>query len=70
VWTHVDRTIATEALRSKLAYVHNSRTFAIKRKFVPVHDIRPTGKGAGTTPLILNLGTRWRLVVSITLRPL
>jgi len=45
VWTHVDGTTAAEALRSKLAYVHNSRTFAIKVKFVPVHEIRPIGRG-------------------------
>lgn len=65
----MDGTIAAETLRSKMAYVHNSRTFAIKGKVVSVHDIRPIGRGGGTSPPILNIGTGWRLVVSIIFRP-
>ena len=54
--THVDGTTEAEALRTKTAYVHNSRTFAMKGKVVPVHDIRPIGTGEGTSPLILHFG--------------
>jgi hypothetical protein len=39
--------------------------------FVYVHEIKACGRRVGgIAPVILNLGTRWRWVVSLTLRPL
>jgi len=40
-----------------------------KGKSIPVHAMKSRGSG-GTVPLILNLGTVWRWVVSFTSQPL
>jgi len=38
--------------------------------FIKHHAVKTYWGSRGTAPLILNLGTRWRWVVSFTLRPL
>ena len=41
-----------------------------KRKVVPAHAMNTYAGSRGITPLILNLDSRWRWVVVLTLRPL
>jgi hypothetical protein len=36
---------------------------------VPVHSLKTCRESVGMAPFIVNLGTRWRLVINVTPRP-
>jgi hypothetical protein len=42
----------------------------MKDKVAPVHAMKTNGGRSGVAPLILNLGTRWKIVANFTLQSL
>jgi hypothetical protein len=57
-------------LTGATALSHSARTWnRAKGTLIPVHGTKHAGS-RGTAPLILNLGTTWRYVLSFTLQPL
>jgi hypothetical protein len=43
---------------------------AVADAFFPVYVMKVLGRKGGVAPLVLNLGNRWRWVISLTLQPL
>jgi len=68
-WHHT-RTSTKKSLWRREHWLYVACRYLTKGKFVSVQTIKAYTGSGGTIPFILNLGTRWRWVVNITLRPL